>query len=63
MAVLLDIRRRPPADAVTSRDRITAAVAELFEAGREWRCLPVGGSLTRTWRSTSVGRLPAGRLG
>ena len=49
MAVLLDNRRRPPAEAVISRDRIITAVTELFEARQEWGSLPVGGSLSRAW--------------
>jgi hypothetical protein len=61
MAVLLDVRRRPPAEAIISRDRITAAVTELFEAGQEWGSLPVGGSLTRPWQATQVRRPAASR--
>jgi hypothetical protein len=52
MAVLLDPRRRPPAEAIVSRDRITAAVIELFEARQEWGRLPVGGALARAWPTT-----------
>jgi len=52
MAVLLDPRRRPPAEAVISRDRITAAVTDLFEARQEWGSLLVGGSLSRAWQMT-----------
>lgn len=49
LAVLLDARRRPPVEAVISRDRITAAVTGLFRAKQEWGSLPVGGSLSRAW--------------
>ena len=49
MAVLLDRRRRPPAEAIISRDRITTAVTGLFEARQEWGSLLVGGSLSRAW--------------
>ncbi len=59
MAVLLDVRRRPPAEATISRDRITAAVTELFEARQEWGSLPVGGSLSRAWQATPARRTAA----
>jgi hypothetical protein len=49
MTVLLDVRRRPPAEAIITRDRITTAVTELFGARQEWGSLPVGGSLSRAW--------------
>jgi hypothetical protein len=60
MAVLLDVRRRPPAQAIMSRDRITAAVTELFEARQEWGSLPVGGSLCRAWPATLARRTAVG---
>ncbi|MEZ0112552.1 hypothetical protein ABH920_006574 [Catenulispora sp. EB89] len=50
LAVLLDARRRPPVDATIDRGRVTTAVTELVEARRAWLKLPVGRSLTRTWR-------------
>ena len=49
IAVLLDVRRRPPAEAVFNRDRITTAVTELLEARQEWGNLAIGGSLSRAW--------------
>jgi hypothetical protein len=49
LAVLLDARRRPPAEAIISRDRIATAVTGLFAARQEWATLPVGGSLSRAW--------------
>lgn len=49
MALLLNVRRRPPAEAVINRDRITTAVTELFEARQEWGSLAIGGSLSRAW--------------
>jgi len=61
MAVLLDARRRPPAEATISRDRITAAVTGLFEARQEWASLPVGGSLSRAWQATPARRTAASR--
>jgi hypothetical protein len=57
LVVLLDVRRRPPAQAIISRDRITAAVTELVEARLEWDSLPVGGSLSRAWEATRARRL------
>ena len=61
MAVLLDVRRRPPAEATISRDRITAAVTRLFEARQEWGSLPVGGSLSRAWQTTRAHHTATGR--
>jgi hypothetical protein len=54
MAVLLDVRRRPAAEAIVSRDRITVAVTRLFEARQEWGSLPLGGSLSRAWQATGL---------
>lgn len=61
MSVLLDVRRRPPAEAIISRDRTTTAVTQLFEARQEWGSLPVGGSLTRAWQATRARPTAAGR--
>lgn len=51
MALLMDPRRRPPAEAgaaFTSEALENAAVA-LYAAEHEWRDLPIGKALTREW--------------
>jgi hypothetical protein len=48
-ALLLDPRRRPPAEAVISMPALAEAAVALHQAGREWPDLPVGGFLSRSW--------------
>jgi hypothetical protein len=62
MALLLDPRRRPPAEAVFSKETITSAVVALWEAEQQWRRLPVGDALTRHWDNRRPRGRKAGRV-